>query len=319
MDMDFLAIDFETACKNLNSACSIGLVAVKDLCIVDSAYSLLRPPELYFDSMNVRVHGITPDMVESAPTLDEFWPEISWMFSEHCPVVAHNAHFDMSTLRLSSSVAIPNFPYVNSIQIASPLVAGSCSLENCCETLHIDLPNHHNALDDARACAEIAICGIESAGCLSMWEYLALSPHISIRRLMDLFPQQTMVRKADKPKIPQYISPSEIYAPTDVNFDVTHPFYGKSIVFTGELTIDRRVAMQMVANVGGILKSSVSRKTDYLIVGLQDKSLVGDDGLSVKQEKAIEINQSGKGQITVLNETEFLALLHRKEEALPHG
>ncbi len=319
MDIDFLAIDFETACGNLDSACSIGIAAVKGLYIVDSVYSLLKPPNLYFDDRNVRVHGITPDMAESAPTLDEFWPEISWMFSEHCPVVAHNAHFDMSALRLSTCVDIPDFPYVDSMQIATPLVDGSRSLAHCAEVLHIDLRHHHNALDDAMASAEIAICGIKRAGCVSMWEYLTYSQNVIVHRFSNLIPQQIAAHKSTKAKTPKAVSPSDIDVPADIKLDPTHPFYGKNIVFTGELSFDRRDAMQMAANVGAILKSSVSRKTDYLVVGQQDILLVGTDGLSSKHEKAIEINQSGKGKVVMLNETEFLTLLHRSEEALPNG
>lgn len=55
---DFIAVDFETACQYLNSACSIGIVAVKDMEIVDSFQSLIQPPKMFFEASNVKVHGI---------------------------------------------------------------------------------------------------------------------------------------------------------------------------------------------------------------------------------------------------------------------
>jgi DNA polymerase-3 subunit epsilon len=63
-----------------------------------------------------------------------------------------------------------------------------------------------------------------------------------------------------------------------------------------------------VVDLGGIVKSGVSGKTDYLVVGIQDKSLVGDDGLSTKEVKAYELIEKGK-KIKIINESEFISLL----------
>lgn len=319
MDFDFVAIDFETARSSLDSACSVGVAAVKNLEIIDSAYSLLRPPTLDFSPRNTKVHGITPDMVEQAPTLDEFWAEISGMFSEHCPVVAHNAHFDMSALRLSTTAEIPNFPYVDSIQIAAPFVPGNRSLAHCAEVMQIDMGLHHNALDDAITCANIVIYGLKATNCVSLWEYLAQSD-LYIHRFKDLIPQRYIAdTKSSKPKFPRSVKISDIHSLPERALDPKHPLYQKNIVFTGDLSVSRKDAMQMAANVGAIIKSSVSRKTDYLVVGVQDCDIVGEDGLSGKQEMAIELNQSGKGHIVVLDESKFFALLRGEEGALSHA
>ena len=83
------------------------------------------------------------------------------------------------------------------------------------------------------------------------------------------------------------IDVSEI-TPTVETINTQHPFFMKNIVFTGDLnSLERKDAMQKVVNVGGIVETSVSSKTDFLIVGVQDKSLVGSKGISSKREKSI--------------------------------
>ena len=66
--------------------------------------------------------------------------------------------------------------------------------------------------------------------------------------------------------------------------------------------------MQLVADLGGVIKSGVSGRTDYLIVGKQDEALVGEDGLSKKEEKAYELIENGQ-DLTILDENEFYDLI----------
>lgn len=307
---DFIAVDFETACKYLNSACSIGIVAVRDMEIVDSFQSLIQPPKLFFEASNVKVHGITPDMVVNAPTFDELWTEISQYFSPHIPVVAHNAHFDMSVLRQSTTADIPNFIYIDSMDIASPLVSGRKGLSACADSLGIDLEHHHDASDDAYACASIAVCGLKNAGCVSMWEYLANTPYTPKHRFSDLIPQEVFGSHKQPPKRKSWqanVKPSDIEATVDC-INPSGPLYGKNIVFTGEMSLSRSEAMQIAVNAGAVVKTSVSRKTNYLVVGVQDLDIVGDDGMSSKEEKAHALNEEGTADIEIIDEVEFLQL-----------
>jgi DNA polymerase-3 subunit epsilon len=68
--LDFTAIDFETANGDSASACAVGLVKVRNGKIVDSYSSLINPPTGWWDFHpgNIRVHGIYPKDVETAPT-----------------------------------------------------------------------------------------------------------------------------------------------------------------------------------------------------------------------------------------------------------
>lgn len=78
MPSRYIAIDFETANAKRISACSIGVSAIEDGHVVETFSSLIKPPPPYdtFAPINVRVHGITSDMVEDAPTFDMLYPQL---------------------------------------------------------------------------------------------------------------------------------------------------------------------------------------------------------------------------------------------------
>ena len=83
---------------------------------------------------------------------------------------------------------------------------------------------------------------------------------------------------------------------------------GKNVVFTGALNFPRADAESLAAAAGAIVKSSISKKTDYLVVGEQDEVIVGCDGKSAKEEKAKTLNQKGAA-ISIISEKEFLDLV----------
>ena len=90
----------------------------------------------------------------------------------------------------------------------------------------------------------------------------------------------------------------------------TNDFSGIRFAITGELeSLSRQQAIREVEKRGGTVKDSISRQTNYLVVGIQDLSIVGPDGLSGKQRKAKQINESGDAQIKIIDEDAFLTLL----------
>lgn len=95
--LNFTAIDFETANLNRSSACSLGLVQVRDG-IVTGEYEWLIDPQQPFNRMNIAIHGITPSMVDKQPIFKELWTTIEPLVSGEI-IIAHNAVFDISVLR----------------------------------------------------------------------------------------------------------------------------------------------------------------------------------------------------------------------------
>ncbi|MBU9713053.1 3'-5' exonuclease [Evansella tamaricis] len=156
--MDFVAIDFETANQNRSSVCSVGLVVVKEGKITKEYYQLVKPSDLYFDPICVRIHGITATDVEDAPSFQSVWGEISHLLDGNL-VIAHNASFDMSVLRKSldeCGVDYPSFAYNCTVNVSKKTWHGlhSYSLNNVAEHLQIQF-KHHHALEDAIVAAKV--------------------------------------------------------------------------------------------------------------------------------------------------------------------
>ena len=96
--MNFIALDFETATHERNSACELGICVVENSEIVETKSWLIKPPSYpYFNSHNINVHGIYPEDVKNAPTFDEIWSEVEETLYGNL-MIAHNASFDASVL-----------------------------------------------------------------------------------------------------------------------------------------------------------------------------------------------------------------------------
>jgi DNA polymerase III subunit epsilon len=307
--MDFITLDFEIANNNLNSACSMGMVFVKENQIIDESYYLIQPPTLEFDSKMMSVHGIKPSDVISAPSFEVIWKKIEHHFKQ-ATIIAHNAQFDMSVLHAclnEYSIEMPDFNYICSIPISTRASRGyklSNSLKDRCQHFGIQLHDHHNSMADARAAAELVIKSIEMKKCKSIQSYINRHSSLPVRKFSELKPQTHFIKR----KSFNRVNISEIAATVE-SYNENHPFYNKNVVFTGTLqNIDRQTAMQHVVNLGGVIKSGVSSKTNYLVVGHQDQSLVGESGLSSKELKAHNLIEKGF-TLKILSEQQFLELL----------
>lgn len=162
MPLSFTAIDFETANGNAASACSVGLVKVVDGAVVDRDSWFIRPPAGYdeFLEWNIRIHGITPAMIVDAP----FWSEQQDRILEFAgddTFVAHNAGFDMGVMKAAaqaSGLEVPESRWADSLRIARKTYnLDSYRLPSAAMAAGFEDFNHHDAADDAEACAAIVI------------------------------------------------------------------------------------------------------------------------------------------------------------------
>jgi DNA polymerase-3 subunit epsilon len=114
-------------------------------------------------------------------------------------------------------------------------------------------------------------------------------------------PSETKFYYKNKPAIKPIGDPSK--------FRPDHIFYGSKLVFTGKMgSMTRDQAHQLIVDIGGAIGTSVSADTGFLVVGQQDYRIVGEDGMSNKQEKAMQLISKGS-ELEILSEDEFLRLI----------
>ena len=158
---NIVAFDFETATSFYSSACSLGVAIINSNGeIVKTVYKLIKPPGNRYDSKNIDIHGITPDDTKNAPTFNEVWENDFKEYFINANIAAHYAVFDINVLSSCLKTAHFSIPPCN---IYCTCIAAKRAfkelanhkLPTICDKLNISL-NHHNALDDAIACAKIA-------------------------------------------------------------------------------------------------------------------------------------------------------------------
>jgi len=266
---DYVAIDFETANEKRSSACALGVTTVQNRKIIASFSRLIRPPDLRFCARNTKIHGLTEKDVQDAPTLAELWPEILPLLENHF-VVSHNASFDLSVLKNSLnavSLPFPRIKCVCTLEISRrvwPRLA-SHSLSYVADSLGIPLV-HHEPGGDSRASAAIVLRALEETETPSI---IALAGELGLR-----------IRDLDSiGKSPIRMVMSSCNCRDSVTLQMpemcdiaTHEFFGRTIAITGKLELfTREEAFHLIELFGGVPADSVTKDTDFLIVGLQDE------------------------------------------------
>lgn len=310
MSLDFIAIDFETANRNRASACAVGLVKIVDGQIVDEFYSLINP-EVDFDSFNIAIHGITPSMVTDAP----IYPQILKMidnFCENLPIVAHYAPFDIGVLRDSNErYNIDEFEakYFDSYFLAQKYMKTiSYKLKHLCELIGFDF-EHHNAQEDARACANLVLYLCNENSFMSIDELVEIAGYKKYGQINGYEGSGFRINKNSSNSLSSKDIESMIQNIDRNSLDNAHPFFDKHGCFTGKLeSMKRTDAMVQFAQLGGIPEKGVTKKTNFLVMGEQDIRVVGEGLKSSKIKKAEKLLNEGQ-EIQLLGEVDFLRML----------
>ncbi len=158
---DFVVFDIETTGFSpvKNKIIEIGAVKVSDGQITERFSSFVNP-DVPIPFEIEKLTGINDSMVINAPFIETVLPE----FLEFCGnavLVAHNANFDMSFIKENArnQGIRREFTYVDTVGIARILLPHQAkhTLDAVAKTLNISLENHHRAVDDAEATAEIFV------------------------------------------------------------------------------------------------------------------------------------------------------------------
>ena len=160
--MNFAAIDFESANRHRSSICSVGVVVVRNGEVAEKVYRLVRPRPNFYSRFNTEVHGLTGADTDEAPEFEDVWPEIDALI-DGLPLVAHNAPFDEGCLRAAFdlySLPYPGYLFFCTCQASRRYFGRQLpnhQLHTVAAACGYDLQNHHHALADAEACAQIAL------------------------------------------------------------------------------------------------------------------------------------------------------------------
>lgn len=291
--MRAVAIDFETANEQRASPCSIGLAWIDDGVITSVEHHYIRPPGMRFASFNVAFHGIGSEQVRDA----EEFPAVLAMLAPRLSgrtVLAHNASFDISVVRNTCDVyglPYPEFDYLCTVKLArqSWPDLNSGRLNDICDYLGIKF-KHHDAGEDAYACASLAIKALKAAGATS-FQSLADLNNMTLGRLNSdsYWPCSSPTARSSR-------SPEAQSARTKCqDLPKSDALSGLNFVFTGALErFTRDEAKARAEALGAKVSGSVSKKTDYLVAG---------PGAGSKMADAL------KHGVTVLTEDEWLALI----------
>ncbi len=290
--MEFIAIDVETANPDMSSICQIGLARYTNGQLTEE-WKAYVDPEDFFNGMYVAKHGIDASIVNGAPNLAQIAPEITQMLSNRI-VVSHTAYDRISLRKAFDKYKLiqPQCTWLDSARVTRKTWAefadSGYGLANVCKHIGHNF-KHHDALEDAKAAAQILLAAIEKSGVdLNGWLNIASKP------------------KASRP----YFGNTSVKREGNPEGDL----YGEIIVFTGALGAPRATLADMAAEIGCTVQDNVNKQTTILVVGNQDIKLLAGHLKSSKHRKAEEL--IGKGQeIRIIGKEDFDALLAIEDDS----
>ncbi len=294
----FVTIDVETANYDMSSICQIGMCKYKDGKII-ARYNQLINPQCEFDFYNVKIHGITAEMVADKPTFKDVCFYVD-SFIDGDFVISHTK-FDQNSIEKAfyEQGLCTDWQWLDSTLIVRRLFLEYAykgyGLKNICDDWGYDF-KHHDAFEDAKACGFIILKSMEKSG-KSFDEIVQLhnkDKHMRTRQDKELARQFAQDKKSEQAKKPE------------VNKD--GDFYGMEICFTGSLSMPRSDAVNLACENGFLVRTKVTKNLTHLVVGNQDLSqLVGHDKSS-KHRKAEDMIENG-ADIRIMQESDFLALI----------
>ncbi|EIK82919.1 DNA polymerase III [Gardnerella pickettii 00703Bmash] len=285
---DYCVLDTETTGLSAyyDEIIEIGILRVRNNEIVDR-YDQLVKPSTGVDGFITALTGITNEMLEGMPSIADVKTAVLSFIGEDI-ILGHNTSFDMRFLNEGFKEQLSN-QYMDTMQFARKLYPElkHYSLSDLTDYLGLH-NNEHRALADCIATKEL---------------YDAVKTRMVEKNLVieDLWPASGS--HGGKGIDIKAIKPDEVVVDKD-GF-----FYNRHVVFTGKLEkMLRKDAMQIVVNLGGVLDNSVTKQTNYLILGDNDYNAILKGEKSSKHKKAEKLKLEGQ-DIEIIDERTFYDLL----------
>lgn len=276
----FTSIDFETFTPQRSSACAIGLVKVVNGVITKKFYSLINPIPDNSSHNNSHIHGITREMLNDAPAFPELWPFIIEFIGADV-IVCHNAEFENSVLmHLLVGHSIPTAP--DYFKFCCTYKLTGLSLDACCQKHNISIGVHHDALDDAVACAKVYLA---ENGCSQNSAFLGGVKSLSRNFAAKKYERNTLDQLDDS-----------------MIENKSTPFFHARTIITGVFDAypNRNELGKKLQSLGAEICTNISKKLNIIVVGR-------DAGPS-KLRKIEELIADGV-MIRVIYEPELISIL----------
>lgn len=295
---DYCVIDIETTglSPDWDSIIEIAASKFHKGNLVDTFTSLIKPDdfttdESFLDDFIVNLTGITDEMLSKADStalvLSKFYS-----FIGNSILVGHNVNFDINFLYDNCEHVIHKYlsnDFIDTMRLSRRIhkELNHHKLSDLVQYYNLSYENAHRALSDVEITSKCYICLVNEI----TEKYESLEAFSKACRR-----SRSGVRADD-------ISTSK------TDFDTSNLLYGKVCVFTGTLEkMVRKEAMQIVADLDGKNADSVTKKTNYLILGNNDYCKSIKDGKSSKQKKAEKLKLDGY-DIEIIPENVFYDII----------
>lgn len=289
---DFVVIDIETTGLSpvYNEIIEVAALRVSDGEVTASFCEFIRPssplPRFVID-----LTGITDNDLADARSASDVLPDYVRFISDSI-VVGHNVNFDI------------NFIYDYCETLGISFSNDFVDTMRLSRKLHPDQERHRLSDLSSLYCIDDSCSHRALADCFTTLSvFICLQDDILARfKTFDSFSAKFKSKSSRKLDISGIV-------PDATSFDEDHPLYGRVCVFTGKLDrMLRKDAAQLVLNLGGIVGDSVTKKTNYLILGNNDYCSTIKDGKSAKQKKAEKMISDGY-DISIIPENVFYDLV----------
>ena len=276
---DYVVLDVETTGidRKNDRMVEIAILAVSNGNIVEQYHTLVNPgipisPGAY------STHGISDADVASAPKAESIAADIAERLRGKT-VVGHNVTFDLAFIETAFRDAgiTEKLFYIDTHSFSRKLFPTfpKYGLQDLLSLLHIEKEEAHRALGDVISTYRLF------ERCKDEWNRQAAETARQTRIQKE---QETLERRTK-------------YA--------NSPLLDCVFVFTGNFTLPRDVIEATASTVGALVRTAVSGKTDYLVVG--DTSDIPD---RKKLVKAAEIIEKG-GKLQKITEAEYVAMIEK--------
>lgn len=281
---NYTVIDLETTGKYITTCEIIEMSAVKIRFgkIADTFTTLVKPKGVLPKEVT-QLTGITPDMLKNAPLITESIEDYV-KFIGNDVIIGHNISSFDSNLIYDAYLKYKGLEFNNDI-LDTYHYARCCNIDvadykliTLAEYFNVENNNAHRALNDCLVNFEV-------------YEYLK--------------PFYNGCYKCSSAQLNK--EKNQIYNDLDLS-----KFVGKQICLTGEFYYCSKSDMaEHLKSIGADIKSNVSLKTDYVIIGSKgnEKWSFGNYGSKIK--KALELQEKGKN-IKIIKEEDILTWVKLK-------